>query len=97
MLKGTIIRHTQNDIVIENGKEIVEITTPIDTTFNESDEFIDVSQGQTLRAVAWKVYGDARLYWIIAEYNNIIDPFTIFAAGTRLRYPTLKRVQSELL
>lgn len=34
-----------------------------------------ITDGETLETVSLKAYGDARWYWVIALYNNILDPY----------------------
>jgi hypothetical protein len=38
-------------------------------------------------------YGDPGLWWIIAQYNNILDPFVELVEGQILIIPTLARVK----
>ena len=47
--------------------------------------------------LAFAVYGDSSLFWIILQYNNIIDPFTEFKEGIVLKIPTKDRVLSDFL
>lgn len=39
-------------------------------------------------------YGDVGLWWIICQYNNIINPFDELVEGTILLIPMLSRVKS---
>ena len=38
--------------------------------------------------IAWRYLGNGKLYWIIADYSQVIDPFTELKARTRTRYLT---------
>jgi hypothetical protein len=38
-------------------------------------------------------YGDPGLWWIIAQYNNILDPVVELVEGTLLLIPTLDRIK----
>ena len=40
--------------------------------------------------------GEPRYWWVIAQYNNILDPYTEVTEGTILYIPTLDRVKSLL-
>jgi hypothetical protein len=42
--------------------------------------------------LAHAVYSNTRLWWIIYQYNNILDPATEFVAGRVLRIPGLDRI-----
>jgi hypothetical protein len=37
-----------------------------------------VEEFDTWSSIAGKVYGDRRLWWVIALYNNIEDPFQLY-------------------
>ena len=52
----------------------------------DSDIFIISRDGDRLDAIAYRVYGDSTLWWIIAEANGLKDSFYI-PAGTRIRIP----------
>lgn len=36
--------------------------------------------------------GDVRWWWLLAQYNNIIDPFSEITSGSILRIPTQERL-----
>lgn len=40
-------------------------------------------------AVAHKYYGDSKLWWLICSYNGIIDPYTQFVSGLKVKVPKL--------
>lgn len=42
-------------------------------------------------------YGDSKLWWIIAQYNNILDPVTELVEGQILLIPTLDRVKQAFI
>jgi len=46
-----------------------------------------VQQGDTLRSIAARVFGDASLWYVIAEENGLTDPDASLNAGTLLRIP----------
>ena len=41
-------------------------------------------------------YGDVGLWWVIAQYNGILDPFTELVEGKLIMVPLKERVESEL-
>ena len=41
-------------------------------------------------------YGQTRYWWLLAQYNNILDPATEVEAGRVIAIPTLDRVQLML-
>lgn len=53
-------------------------------------------EGDCLEAVAELRLGDAALWWILADVNEVVDPFVI-VVGTRLRLPSAAQVALEVL
>jgi len=41
-------------------------------------------------------YGDSGLWWVITQYNAILDPFVELVEGQILLIPTLARVKAQL-
>jgi hypothetical protein len=41
-------------------------------------------------------YGDRRLWWVICQYNGIVDPMDELVEGKILLIPTLDRVKKNL-
>ena len=39
-------------------------------------------------------YGESRLWWVIAQYNNILDPYNEVKVGLRIRIPKKERVEA---
>lgn len=42
-------------------------------------------------------YGDVGLWWIICQFNGIIDPMQEIVEGKLLMIPTLERVKADIL
>lgn len=61
-------------------------TEPAVTAGEGEDRFYVVKEGDTLRGIAIRFYGDPSLDDLIAEANDISDP-TQLSVGTRLRIP----------
>lgn len=49
-----------------------------------------------LDLIAEVLLGDTRLWWLIAQYNALLDPFGEVVEGRILRVPTRQRVQTML-
>lgn len=59
--------------VITNILVRVVLTEELQEKFGVFDEY-DVTESDTPEILAFKVYGDSELHWIILHYNNILDP-----------------------
>lgn len=47
--------------------------------------------------MAARIYGNARLQWLVLQYNNIVDIQTEFLPGMELRLPTQRRVTLDIM
>jgi hypothetical protein len=92
-----ITRYEDKNIVVRDSTRFYEIRRRIDTTRRNDDGLYEVKGEMSLRQIAGDptVYNDARLYWIIAEFNKIHDPFLNLQPGTVVRYPSMKRINEE--
>lgn len=91
-----ITRYGKDLIGEYEGELFYEIPEPLVLEVHESDITYRVKTGDTLRGIAFQLYGEARFYWIIGELNRIIDPWEPLEDDTELRCPTLKRVREEV-
>lgn len=66
------------------------------TSPRPDDRFHIVKQGDRVDLLAHKYLGDARLWWIICEYNNIFWMFDL-VEGNEIRLPSYNYMQMELL
>ncbi len=71
---------------------------PLKLREHETDSYHVVSEADSKRIdlIAWKYYRDVRLWWVIAEFNDINNPLEI-PTGTTLRIPRYERVQMKVL
>lgn len=50
--------------------------------------------GERVDAIAYKIYGDVNLGWIIKAYNNILYPFDEkLAVGSTIVFPSLNAIE----
>jgi YD repeat-containing protein len=62
--------------------------TPISADYPASTPSQVVAQaGDTLRTIAARVFGDAALWYVIAEENGLSDPNAVLTEGTALQVP----------
>jgi len=66
--------------------------------FDDNEQY-PVKDGDTLQRIAWKKYGDAMLYWVIADFQPepIHDPTLVLEAGSILILPSKRTVFEEIL
>lgn len=50
-----------------------------------------------LDLIAYRYYNNALLWWVIAQANDIYDPFTDVTPGTILRIPNLTALHGGIL
>ena len=86
-------RYREEDKITYDNEVMYEIRSNIAVPDDDSDEFYNVKDGDSLRQIAFAFYNNARLYWVIAELNLILDPFAALEPGKLLRIPTLKRIE----
>ena len=96
MIGQKITRYNSDDVIENAGYKMYEIKDRINTDIRDDDIWYSIIDGDDLRTIAHKLYDDARLYWIIAEYNGIIDPFEKLPISMRLRSPSLKTIFTEI-
>jgi hypothetical protein len=59
-----------------------------------SDQIYAVRQGSENRLdrISFSFYGTAKLWWAIAQVNNLVDPMMDIPTGTQLRIPDRARL-----
>lgn len=68
----------------------------IDNAPRHDDQFHTVTDGERLDLIAYRYLGDAKLWWIVCDYNDIFFPLEL-GPGTVLRIPSVEHVQMRLL
>ena len=69
---------------------------PLRLREHPSDLFHQVMEGDRIDLLAWRYYRDVRLWWVIAEVNNIGNPLEL-KPGMILRVPSYDRVQMKVV
>lgn len=73
------------------------VRLPVATYVRADDRFYEVSAQEYLPSIAHKMFGDARLWWVVADFNDIVTPMEPVLPGARLRVPSLNRLHMEVL
>lgn len=68
--------------------------------FDDNIQYVCAS-GDTLWGLAGQYYGSldraSELYWIILDFNDIVDPTIALEAGQEIWIPSLRTVTEEIL
>lgn len=54
-----------------------------------------VMENDTLDSIALQYYNNPTYYWIIADFNRIIDPFEKLEVGRLLQIPSMSTISFE--
>lgn len=78
---GYAIKYSNGDYSLEKPIPVVQ--------FSDSDKVHVVMDGETLQSIAYRYFGDSGYWYVIAETNQIINPFSDkeFYIGKRLIIP----------
>lgn len=68
----------------------------LDTRPRNNDRFHTVIRGERMDLLAYRFWGDSRLWWVLATYNDRDWMFDL-KPGDVLRYPTYETLYMELL
>ena len=81
-------RYNQNSVKkLNDGREVYQTKVLPKIPKSDNDIYVAVQTGDRLDSIAKEYLGDASLWWIIADANNIHDaPFSL-PDGTVLRIP----------
>ena len=76
---GYIVHYPEGDYSLERNTPTI-INSP-------SDKIHTLKEGETLQNIAYQQYGDSGKWYIIAEANQIGNPFRELKSGMKLRIP----------
>jgi hypothetical protein len=68
----------------------------VDTEPHPQDIYYEVRDGDRLDALTFRVFGDASLWWVISEYNDLFW-FQDLTLGQVLRIPSYEHLYMDLL
>lgn len=67
------------DVLLENESNY----SRINSNYLLNSDYV-IQEGDTLQSIAYSIYGDSGFWWIIAETNNILNPFEELVVGNTL-------------
>lgn len=74
----------------EDRKYVYGTTSQLKQTAAHTLHKVEVNE--TLDSIALKYYNNPTFFWIIADFNQIQDPYKELEVGTQLKIPTLNEI-----
>ncbi len=81
-------RYEECEVLKDGGREYLSVRVPVEIPPRPDDRFHTVVSGDRLDVLAQRYLGDASLWWVICDCNDIAVPFGLHA-GIALRIPAL--------
>ena len=75
---------------LDNGKRVLKTSIPKTIPKKDDDIYVITQETDRLDLLANEYYGDSRVWWIIAQANNINGVNIGLDAGIQLRIPKNK-------
>lgn len=93
---GPDSRYAACILYVDGSVEFLGTRPRIDTSPKPDDTFHTVVEGDRIDLIAYRYFGDAGLWWIVCDYNDIFFPLEL-EPGKALRIPSVDYVQMKLL
>ena len=93
---GKDSRYAKCVLYTGGGEEFLGARPRIDTAPRPDDRFHTVKDGDRIDLIAFTYLGDAKLWWIICDYNDIFCPLEL-EIGLVLRMPSIDHIQMRIL
>lgn len=95
--RATPSRYSKAAFVVRDGVAHYGYRADVDLSYQSDDRIYEIVHGDTLSLISWKTLGDARFWWVIADFNGLCDPTEELVAGTTIRVPSLGRLWTRIL
>ena len=79
-----------------DDKYIYGITAQLDNSNNITYTKKKIEEGDTLDTLSLYFYNNPLYYWIIADFNNIKDPYKPLKVGSTLKIPSISNIRYDL-
>lgn len=91
-------RHRSSYVVQEvDGTRYLSTPKPPVFEDREDDIIHVIKETDRLDLLAYRYYGNAAWWWVIAEKNNIMFPLAMPDAGVRIKIPSYEYVIMEVM
>lgn len=92
---GRRSRYAASILYRSGDGDFLGMRPPIGTSPRPDDRFHTVVEGDRIEVLAFRYLGNADLWWIVCDYNDIFFPLEL-APGTVLRIPSMELVNMRL-
>lgn len=86
------LQRAMNDIITFDSVRTYKVPWVCDIPVSDGDKYIYITESMRLDQLAYKYYNDPKLWWVIAQVNDIKNPFTDFVLNKLIRIPSLSRL-----
>ena len=93
---GRSSRYAKGILYQDGPEEFLGTRPAIDTTPRPDDRFHTVVEGDRVDVLAFRYLGQAQLWWILCDYNELAFPLEI-EPGMVLRIPSFEHVHMRIL
>lgn len=83
------LKRPMSEIIDFDSLQLYNYPWDCDVQQSEGDVYIEITSTLRLDKLANDYYGDPKLWWTIAQINNIKNPLTDLQVGMLLRIPPL--------
>ena len=83
------LKRPMNEVIDFNDLKLYSYPWTCETQESEGDIYIEIMNNTRLDKLANDYYNDPKLWWAIAQVNNIKNPLTDLKIGTMIRIPPL--------
>ena len=84
-------------IILQDGtEESLGSRKRIDSSPRSDDRFHTVVDSDRIDNIAYRYLADSKLWWIIADYNDIFFPLEL-PVGSVLRIPSIEHIHMHIL
>jgi hypothetical protein len=89
-------RYASCVLLREGGLESLGTRPRLDSSPRYDDQFHTVVDGDRIDLIAWRYFGDAALWWVVCDYNDLFWPLDL-EPGTVLRLPSREHLIMRVL
>jgi hypothetical protein len=93
---GKDSRYAKSVLYTCSDEEFIGARPKLDIAPRPDDQFHTVVEGERIDLIAYRYLGDAALWWMVCDYNEIFFPLEL-EAGMVLRMPSIDYIQMCIL